>query len=159
MSEPARTFDVVVELFSYVFMVIGNLHIEEDAELDFSRYPTVGFCPGSICIGGPSPEDSETIKATFTIADSYSEWDDSFATHTIHVDEEGITIVDAVETSIDGPQDHVDYSYRLPWTGWTTLQFRAPDGFYTYEENLKTPRSLEVLVTPAPDHKPSVVKL
>lgn len=41
MSEPARTFDVVVELFSYVFMVIGNLHIEEDAELDFSHYPAV----------------------------------------------------------------------------------------------------------------------
>lgn len=30
MGKPARTFDVVVELFSNVFMVIGNLHIDEE---------------------------------------------------------------------------------------------------------------------------------
>ena len=36
---------MVVEPFSYVFMVIGNLHIVEDAELDYPHI-RLGYCLG-----------------------------------------------------------------------------------------------------------------
>lgn len=97
-----------------------------------------------LAIGGVPGE----MRATFTVSTEHHDWDDIFFAHSIPVAEKGMTVADITEYN-GAPHDDEDLVYKLPWTGMTTFQFRAPDGFIEDPEG-PIPKSLEILVTPAP---------
>lgn len=139
-----ETFSVTGDMINYVFMIIGDI---DDVDLDWSQSPVLAVAPTMLAIGGEPRE----IRASFTVSEEHFDWDDIFFAHSIPVGEEGITLVDIIESNGE-PFHDSDFFYKLPWTGMTTFQFRAPEGYVDDMEGTPIPKSLEVLVTPAPEN-------
>lgn len=144
-----ETFHVMVEPFSYIFMIFGA--DDADNDLVWSDTAPVGLAPGAIGLGVPPAHVTEVVPARFVVSETYERWDDAFLAHSIQVGEAGIEVNEAVASDRPGEKGVVGLIFALPWTGLTTLQFRAPESFVADGDGKAVATALEILVTPAPD--------
>ena len=118
-------------------------------DLIWQTTPLVGLADGAISLGIKELIDDETFHVSVEVTSTRRILKDAFLSHDLLIDSEGLEVADVLNSNPEGREGVVGRSFRLPWTGKTTLQFQSPTGFATDRDGNLVPTSLFVLVCPS----------